>query len=294
MNNELNPEDYYAGVIANNIGHLIEEFHKLADKVDAFVETSNRQTLQMIRLSKFMLGTAILAILLAFLQVSCPPQAFRSGKEIHSAVVPDTSLHDWRNATSHGDSSREQMALDNSVKKFLNIHAGEWHDLNVSSVDGQFLHDLIIKNKYTKALEIGTSSGHSGVWIAWALSKTGGKLITIESNRERHKEALANFREAGLADYIDARLADAHNLVKKLDGPFDFVLSSADEKWQKQYFVEIAPRLLVGGCFAVRKSSGRYDGIQEYAKYVTSLNNFESTFNSSGTRVAISYKKTQR
>ncbi|GAH79411.1 unnamed protein product, partial [marine sediment metagenome] len=45
--------------------------------------------------------------------------------------------------------------------------------MNVSEADGKVLYDIIIKHKYKKALEIGTSTGHSGIWIAWALSKTG-------------------------------------------------------------------------------------------------------------------------
>lgn len=45
----------------------------------------------------------------------------------------------------------------------------------------------MVKNNYKKALEIGTSTGHSSIWIAWALSKTDGKLITIEINERRYK-----------------------------------------------------------------------------------------------------------
>ena len=109
-------------------------------------------------------------------------------------------------------------ALDKKVKAFLDKHAGEWRDLNVPEADGKILYDLVFKNKYTRALEIGTSTGHSGIWIAWALSKTGGKLITVDIDEGRYREALANFREAGLDAFIDARLADAHELVE-LHGP---------------------------------------------------------------------------
>jgi len=61
-----------------------------------------------------------------------------------------------------------------------------------------------------------------------ALSKTGGKLITIEIDEDRYKTALQNFKKAGVEEFIDARLADAHQLVKELKGPFDFVFSDAD------------------------------------------------------------------
>ncbi|MFQ5753450.1 MAG: O-methyltransferase, partial [bacterium] len=169
--------------------------------------------------------------------------------------------------------------LDAKVKKFLDSHANQWHDMNVPTLDGQLLHDLIIKNKYKNAREIGTSTGHSAIWIAWALSKTGGKLSTIEINEWRYKEALANFKEAGLSGYIDARLADAHKLVPELKGPFDFVFSNADKGWYKNYFVAVSPKLKVGGCFTAhnvsgrrrRRGFGRGGGTQEFLEYVESL-----------------------
>ena len=130
-------------------------------------------------------------------------------------------------------------ALDTKVEKFLNDHKRDWHDLNVPYEDGKILHDLIVKNKYTSALEIGTSTGHSTIWLAWAMSKTGGKVITLEINERRHKEALKNIAEAGLSDYVDARLGNAHDLVKQLPGPFDFAFSDADKDWYKQYFIDI-------------------------------------------------------
>ena len=78
-----------------------------------------------------------------------------------------------------------QDDLDARVRTFLEANRGQWRDMNVPQVDGQTLHDIIVEHKYTRALEIGTSTGHSGIWIAWALSKTGGKLITIDVDERR-------------------------------------------------------------------------------------------------------------
>ena len=147
------------------------------------------------------------------------------------------------------------------------------------------------------ALEIGTSTGHSGIWIAWALSKAGGKLITIDIDRDRHQEAVANFKAAGLEKYIDARLADAHQVVKELEGPFDFIFSDADKNWYKQYFIDLFPKLVVGGCFTahnISESSWFGGGTAEYYKYVKSLPELETTLDSSGGGVAISYKRGEK
>ena len=193
---------------------------------------------------------------------------------------------------------KENPEFDEKIRKFLNSR--RWYDMNVPSVDGQLLYNIIIKNNYRSALEIGTSTGHSGIWIAWALSKTGGKLITIDIDEGRHREAVQNFKEAGLSQYIDARLADAHELVKELKGPFDFVFSDADKEWYKNYFIDIDPKLKVGGCFTAHNISergrgyGGYGGQAQFLTYVRSLPNYETTVNSAGGGVSISYKKADK
>jgi predicted O-methyltransferase YrrM len=191
---------------------------------------------------------------------------------------------------------RENPELDRKVEKFLQEHQRSWYDMNVPPQDGRLLYDLIIKGNYKSALEIGTSTGHSGVYIAWALSKTGGKLITIDIDESRHNTAVKNFEKAGLSDNVDARLADAHTLVKELKGPFDFVFSDADKNWYKQYFIDVSPKLVVGGCYTTHNIRSGYGGrrggggSQDYYNYVMSLDNYETTLNSDGGGVLISYK----
>ena len=126
----------------------------------------------------------------------------------------------------------ENVGLDPRPKQFLETQSWEGRGTaNVPAVDGQTLHDIVLEKGYNRALEIGTSTGHSTVWIASALSQTGGKLITVEIDEGRHRQALENFKAAGLSDFIDARLGDAHEIVPALEGPFDFVFSDADKGW---------------------------------------------------------------
>jgi predicted O-methyltransferase YrrM len=154
----------------------------------------------------------------------------------------------------------------------------------------------VLEGNYESALEIGTSTGYSGIYIAWALSKTGGKLITIDINEGRHQTALRNFEKAGLSDYVDARLADAHILVKELKGPFDFIFSDADKNWYKNYFDDIDPKLKVGGCYTTHNiidggQGGSRGWNQEYLEYIKSLENYESTLFTEGGGLLISYKR---
>jgi len=189
-----------------------------------------------------------------------------------------------------------QRTLDDQVRKFLKAHEASWQDMNIPPRDGQFLYDLVVQNGYTRALEIGTSTGHSAIWIAWALSKTGGKLTTIEIDEDRHAQALENFRKAGLSEFIDARLADAHDLVRELKGPFDFVFSDADKGWYEQYFADLAPKMTVGGCYTthnIHMRRGELRGsAREYVDFLMSHKNFETTVESSrSTGIAVTYKR---
>ena len=181
--------------------------------------------------------------------------------------------------------------LDRRVHSFLEKRRGTWRDLNVPEVDGRTLYDLIVKHRYTRALEIGTSTGHSAIWIAWALSKTGGKLITIDIDAGRHRTALANFEEAGLAKYIDARLADAHELVPALEGPFDFVFSDADKEWYTKYLEAVWPKLTAGGCFTAHNVTMRGAGIREFLDALKRLPDGETTIDrQSSAGLSITYK----
>ena len=187
---------------------------------------------------------------------------------------------------------KDNKALDEKVRKFLDSRKGTWHDLNVPYADGKILYDVVLNHGYKKALEIGTSTGLSAIWIAWALSKTGGKLITIEIDEDRYNQALVNFKEAGLSEFIDARLADAHELVENLQGPFDFIFSDADKEWYKNYFTALAPKIKVGGCFTAHNARNTWmKGIKEFLDYVKGLPNFKTTIDTtSRSGISISYK----
>ena len=192
-----------------------------------------------------------------------------------------------------GNAQSTNSEIDRKVQEVLRSPGRRY--LNVPASDGKLLHDIIVENNYKSALEIGTSTGISGVWIAWALSKTGGKLITVEIDPTRHRQALENFERAGLSDYIDARLANAHDLVPTLEGPFDFVFSDADKDWYRNYFEAVDPKLVVGGCYATHNVSewgGRGRGQNSgYLDFLRQLPNYETTVNNNGSGMAISYKR---
>ena len=189
--------------------------------------------------------------------------------------------------------SAPSQALDARVRDFLASQKGQWRQENVTETDGRLLHDLILERGYKRALEVGTSTGHSGIWQAWALSKTGGSLVTVEIEEFRHLAAVRNFKSAGLDAFIDARLGDAHALVETIEGPFDFIFIDADQNWTLNYFEALLPKLAPGGCFAVHNvvSLGYMKGVRDFLERVRTLDIMETRIEpSSGGGISLSFK----
>jgi predicted O-methyltransferase YrrM len=173
-----------------------------------------------------------------------------------------------------------ETPLDAQVAAFLQQHEFGWQDMNVPGPDGRALFDLVVSRRLTRGLEIGTSTGHSAIWIAWGMTKTGGRLITIDIDEGRLGQARQNFAKVGLAPYIDARLADAHELVPRLEGPFDFVFIDADKDWYTNYARAVLPKLAPGGCLTAHNVSPRHrrQMTGDFYDYVTGLPELETSF----------------
>jgi caffeoyl-CoA O-methyltransferase len=167
--------------------------------------------------------------------------------------------------------------LDVQVRTFLADAAGSWSDWNVSQEDGKILYELIIKGNCKNIIEIGTSTGHSTIWLAWAAAKTGGKVITIEVDKERYNTALENFRKAGVADYIDARLGNAHDIVPLFKGPVDFVFCDADKDWYLKYFQILESKISLNGYFTAHNIlwAGQAS-INQFLEYLKKSANFRT------------------
>ena len=85
------------------------------------------------------------------------------------------------------------------------IRKADRGQLAVSEEDGRFLRLLVTSSGSKRALEIGAASGYSAIWIGLGLRETGGRLVTIEYDPQRAKEAQANIAKAGLSDIVSGR-----------------------------------------------------------------------------------------
>jgi len=112
---------------------------------------------------------------------------------------------------------------------------------------GRRLADLVRLKKPKLVVECGTAIGYSGLWIARELQAAGqGKLVTIEIDPQRAREAEANFKRAGLAKIVEVRVGDARELVKEIKGPVDFLFIDCNFANYYPCFVGIEDKLADG------------------------------------------------
>jgi caffeoyl-CoA O-methyltransferase len=176
-----------------------------------------------------------------------------------AANVPKSSAAEKKDepASSGRDPARMKRLLEEMDSKGQKF----W---SVPRKDGEFLHLLVKATRARRVLEIGTSQGYSAIWIGFALEETGGRLNSIESDRERAELARKNLSEAGLSSLVNVIRGDAHAEVAKLGGPFDFVFLDADKEGQVDYFRKLYPKKLAPGAVllahnAIRQASSMKD-----------------------------------
>ena len=154
---------------------------------------------------------------------------------------------------------RENFAIEDDVLTTIreNIAARGLPQIAINPEDGRFLEFIVAASGARLALEIGTLGGYSGTWIARGLPDDG-RLITIEINPEHASVAEHNFRLAGLAERVDIRVGDAHQLLPELstEGPFDFVFIDAEKMGYPTYLDWALENLQPGGIVAGHNAFG--------------------------------------
>lgn len=133
------------------------------------------------------------------------------------------------------------------------------------------LAELLRQAKPRLVVECGTAVGYSGLWIARELKRAGaGKLITIEIGADLSRRAEANFRKAGLAEYVTLRVGDARKIVKELKGPIDFVFLDCGPENYHACFLGLEDKLKDGAIVVADNAGYGARAMAEYLKHVRS------------------------
>jgi predicted O-methyltransferase YrrM len=138
----------------------------------------------------------------------------------------------------------------------------------VGPATGQLINILARSLRAPTILEIGTSYGYSGLWLAEAARATGGRLITMELDDYKSAYSREMAAKAGLADHIDFRVGDALEMIAGLETGLDFVLL---DLWKDLYlpcFEAFYPKLNPGAIVVADNMGPNNEAIRPYGRAV--------------------------
>jgi caffeoyl-CoA O-methyltransferase len=118
---------------------------------------------------------------------------------------------------------------------------------NVSTADGRLMRQLTESLNAKRVVELGTSTGESGLWFSLALRKTGGHLYTHDLDPGRIAVARENFKHAGVDDLITIVEGNAHETAPKNTEPIDVLFIDAEKEGYDAYLKELLPLVRPGG-----------------------------------------------
>jgi len=138
-------------------------------------------------------------------------------------------------------------ALDHAVETSA---AADLPPIQVTPLQGKFLHILARSINARHILEIGTLGAYSTIWLARALP-AGGTLVSLESNPKHAELSRKNIANAGLSDRVQIRLGLGLESLPKLAAenppPFDLVFIDANKDQMPEYFDWAIKLTRVGG-----------------------------------------------
>ncbi|MGD0345505.1 MAG: O-methyltransferase [Terracidiphilus sp.] len=137
--------------------------------------------------------------------------------------------------------------------------------IDVSPLQGKFLHVLMQMTQAKRVLEIGTLGGYSTIWMARALPR-GGRIVSLEFEPRHAEVARANLRRAGLLRRVEIRVGPALKSLPQLKaegaGPFDLIFIDADKE-NNPHYLEWALKLSRRGTVIVVDNVARHGTVIE-------------------------------
>ena len=141
-------------------------------------------------------------------------------------------------------------SLDTRNSELLETIEGEARAADVPIIRREmqsFLKVLLMLKKPERVLEVGTAVGFSALLMSEYVPDEC-RITTIENYEKRMPIARENFRRAGKEEQITLLEGDAAEVLKRLDGPYDFVFMDAAKGQYIHYLPDILRLLPPGGC----------------------------------------------
>lgn len=187
----------------------------------------------------------------------------------------------WKPPIPQTESERKILAVLDRMARLNETY------LSVPPQDGAALRLLTEAADARNVVEIGTSTGYSGLWFCLALERTGGHLTTFEIDHQRASMAREHFQAAGVGKLVTIVEGDAHENVRSLKAPIDVAFIDADKTGYVDYLGKILPLVRPGGLILAHN----VEMVPDYVKAVTTNPALETIFYMQGAGLAVTLRK---
>src|SRR2546430_100349 len=162
--------------------------------------------------------------------------------------------------------------------------------LNLEPETAHLLSVLVRSSRRTRLLEIGTSNGYSTIWLAWAASVTGGRVISIDRDAHKQAQADANLRRVGLRELVEFACGDATEIVAGLPGPFDCIFFDADRYSAPAQLSLLMPKLTPDVLLLADNALSHPTEIAAYLRALEALPQFDRVIVPIGKGLSVAYR----
>jgi predicted O-methyltransferase YrrM len=116
----------------------------------------------------------------------------------------------------------------------------------VAPTTGRFLFSLVAPQTDCEVLEIGGGRGYSTIWLAAGVRYLGGRVLSLELDRDVAADWRRNVAAAGLEQWVELVEGDALDTLPRIDDVFDVVFIDAAKKDYEELFALARPKLEPG------------------------------------------------
>ena len=110
---------------------------------------------------------------------------------------------------------------------------------NIEPESAQFLAQLVHIQQTQQILEIGTSTGYSTLWLAYAVQQVNARLTTLEIDADRSQQAASHLADFNLSNGVEFWVGDAAEYLKQSQAIFDFILLDAERDAYVDYWPDL-------------------------------------------------------
>jgi predicted O-methyltransferase YrrM len=142
---------------------------------------------------------------------------------------------------------------------------------NVEPATAELLSVLVRATGAGRILELGTSNGYSTIWLADAAERTGGRVLSVDTDPERTTLAQQNLDRAGLGECAELLTKDAATALSESgEGAWEFMFLDAERPAYPSYLADLVRTLSPGGMLAVDNVHSHAHELVEFTEMIES------------------------